>query len=89
MHHLKLSYLQRELEAHNNNLKQMVEEKVKEISESQIATIFAMAKLAESRDKDTGDHLNRIQTFCGLIAEKLILHTKYKEQINAGIYRYA
>ena len=60
----------------------MVEEKVKEISESQIATIFAMAKLAESRDHDTGDHLNRIQAFCGLIAEKLILHTKYKEQIN-------
>ncbi|MBU3126338.1 response regulator [Clostridium tagluense] len=81
--HLRLSYLQRELEAHNSNLKQMVEEKVKEISESQIATIFAMAKLAESRDNDTGEHLKRIQTFCGIIAEKLSLHPKYKEQINS------
>lgn len=81
--HLKLSYLQRELEVHNNNLEQMVEEKVKEISESQIATIFAMAKLAESRDKDTGDHLVHIQIFCRLIAEKLIYHPQYEEHINA------
>jgi len=81
--HLKLRYFQRELEAHNNNLKQMVEEKVKEISESQIATIFAMAKLAESRDNDTGDHLKRIQFFCGLIAKKLSQHPEYKGKINA------
>jgi len=81
--HLKLRYFQRELEAHNNNLKEMVEEKVKEISESQIATIFAMAKLAESRDNDTGDHLKRIQIFCGLIAKKLSQHPKYKGKINA------
>lgn len=80
--HLKLSYFQRELEDNNNNLKIMVEEKVEEISESQIATIFAMAKLTESRDKDTGDHLKRIQIFCGLIAEKLSLHPKYKNKIN-------
>ena len=80
--HLKLSYFQRELENKNNNLKQMVEEKVEEISESQIATIFAMAKLTESRDKDTGDHLKRIQLFCGLIAEKLSTHPKYKNKIN-------
>ena len=80
--HLKLSYFQKELEAYNDNLKQMVEEKVKEISESQIATIFAMAKLAESRDNDTGDHLKRIQIFCWLIAEKLSIHSKYKDKIN-------
>ena len=80
--HLKLSYFQRELEVRNSTLKQMVEDKVNEISESQIATIFAMAKLAESRDKDTGDHLKHIQIFCRLIAEKLRLHEKYKDEIN-------
>lgn len=81
--HIKLHYLQKKLEDHNNNLKQMVEDKVKEISESQIATIFAMAKLAESRDNDTGDHLKRIQIFCRLIAEKLSMHSKYKIRIDA------
>ena len=73
----------KELETYNNNLKQMVEEKVKEISESQMATIFAFAKLAEARDEDTGDHLKRIQIFCQLIAEKLSLRNYYKDRINA------
>lgn len=39
-----------ELERYNKHLKEMVADKVKEISESQTATIFALVKLAESRD---------------------------------------
>ena len=60
----------------------MVDEKVKEITDSQIATIFALAKLAESRDNDTGDHLKRVQFFCRLLAEKLSKHSKYRDRIN-------
>jgi putative two-component system response regulator len=41
-----------------------VEEKVKEISESQLATIFAMVKLAESRDDETGTHIWRVREYC-------------------------
>ena len=74
---------QKKLETYNNNLKQMVEEKVKEISESQMATIFALAKLAEARDDDTGEHLKRVQLLCRLIAEKLGLRSDYKDRINA------
>ena len=81
--HLKLHYLQKEIEAYNKNLELMVEEKVKEISESQTATIFALAKLAESRDVDTGDHLLRIQDFCRLLADNLSRHSKYQDRINA------
>ncbi len=81
--HLKLRFFQKELEAHNRNLKQMVEEKVKEISESQMETIFALAKLAEARDKETGDHLKRIQIYCRLMAENLSMHPEYKDRINA------
>ena len=81
--HLKLRFFQKELEEHNNNLSQMVEEKVKEISEAQMETIFAMAKLAEARDEDTGNHLKRIQLYCRLLAVKLSMHTKFKDRINA------
>ena len=42
-----------------------------------------MAKLAEARDEDTGDHLKRIQIYCRLIAEKLSLNSNYKDRINA------
>lgn len=69
--HLKLRKIQIQLEKHNYDLEDMVKEKVKEISESQIAAIFAIAKLSESRDGDTGKHLERTQGFCKLLAAGL------------------
>lgn len=33
--------------------------------------IFALAKLAESRDTDTGEHLDRIAAYCRVLAEEL------------------
>jgi putative two-component system response regulator len=80
--HLKLRFFQKQLETYNNNLKQMVKEKVKEISDSQMATIFALAKLAETHDKDTGDHLRRMQLFSGVLASKMSVLPKYKDRIN-------
>jgi len=35
-------------------------------------TLFSLAKLAESKDTDTGNHLERIRSYCRLIAEKII-----------------
>ncbi len=69
--HLKVCNLQKELEVTVHNLEKRVEDQVKEISDSQIATIFALAKLAESRDDDTGKHLDRVRTFCKLLAMNL------------------
>ena len=39
--------------------------------ESRDLTIFALAKLAESRDPDTGAHLERIREYCRIMAEEL------------------
>jgi len=64
--HLKLRSLQSKLV-----FQQMVAEKVREISEAQSATIFALAKLAEHRDEDTGAHLERVREYCRLLAERL------------------
>ncbi len=33
--------------------------------------IFGLAKLAESRDSETGDHLERIEAYCRVLAEQL------------------
>lgn len=71
--HLKLSRYQTHLE-------DIVHEQVKEISELQLSTIFALSKLAELRDKETGTHLERVQVFCKLLAEQL-----YREGTFAGI----
>jgi len=80
--HLRLYDLQLELENHNMHLNQLVEEKVKEITASQQATIYGLAKLAEHRDDETGEHINRVQAFCRLIAEKMCQYVEYKNKLN-------
>ena len=69
--HLRLRRLQIEVEKYNNHLEDLVQNKIKEISRSQMATIFALAKLAESRDGETGRHLERVQTLCRILACEL------------------
>lgn len=41
------------------------------ISQTQNAVIFGLAKLAESRDNDTGEHLDRIRSYVLLLAKDL------------------
>ncbi len=60
-----------ELKMHRDSLEDLVQAQVEEISNSQMATIFAMSKLAESRDDDTGEHLERVQTYCRRLAETM------------------
>lgn len=69
--HLKIRRLQIELEKHNHHLEDLVREQVKEIESSQMATIFALAKLAESRDDETGQHLERVQLLSRCLTESL------------------
>ncbi|HZZ41422.1 MAG TPA: response regulator [Tepidisphaeraceae bacterium] len=39
--------------------------------ETRDAALFALAKLAESRDPETGSHLERVQSYCREIAERI------------------
>ena len=69
------------LQEDNTVLNDLVQEKVKEISESQMATIFALARLTESRDDDTGKHLERVQAFSRLLLEKMSVKRTYGMEI--------
>lgn len=80
--HLKLRALQEKLEFQNDNLRHIVEEKVREISEAQLGTIFALAKLAENRDEDTGDHLERVRDYCHIISTRLSESSPYAKTIS-------
>ena len=80
--HLHLRRLQLELKRHNLHLEELVKEKVQEISASQLATIHAVTKLAESRDGDTGHHIERTQTFSLVLAEKMRENPRYSVSIN-------
>ncbi|MGO9111476.1 MAG: HD domain-containing phosphohydrolase [Thermoguttaceae bacterium] len=50
--------------------------------ESRELIIFSMAKLAESRDPETGAHLERMREYCRVIAEHLSRQAKFREQVD-------
>ncbi len=80
--HLCLRSMRLELKDHNLHLESLVREQVQEISDSQLATILALASLAESRDDDTGWHISRTQSFCKVLAEKLRQDPRHSNDIN-------
>jgi len=45
-------------------------------------TIFAMAKLAESRDPETGAHLERIREYSRILARQLARRTDFRDQLD-------
>ena len=49
--------------------------------------IFALAKLAESRDTDTGAHLERMREYCRILAEQLGQTPKYGGQVDGEYVR--
>jgi len=49
--------------------------------------IFSLAKLAESRDSDTGAHLDRVRTYSRIIAEHLSKQPKFHGIINSDFVR--
>ncbi len=63
--------LQRQLADQNAQLESRVNSQVKQITAAQLSTIFAMCKLAESRDEDTGEHIDRTREICWLLAKRL------------------
>lgn len=55
---------------------------VQKLSTTQMETIFSLAKLAQSRDDDTGMHLERVQQYCYVLAEKLSQDSVYSDVID-------
>lgn len=50
--------------------------------ETRDVTIFALARLAESRDTDTGEHLERVQKYCGCLAKHLLERGLFPAEID-------
>ena len=45
-------------------------------------TIFSLAKLTESRDKETGAHVERIREYCRVLANHLSRQEKFRNQVD-------
>jgi response regulator RpfG family c-di-GMP phosphodiesterase len=70
-----------DLEIHSKNLQQLVDLRTIEILKTQRTTLFALAKLTEVRDHETGEHLERIRRYSILTAQ-IYKYTNNKNNIN-------
>jgi len=51
------------------------------------AVIFGLAKLTDSRDPETGNHLERISAYSTVLASALRRHPKFRNQVTPGFVR--
>lgn len=73
-------------EQHNQLLQGRVNTQIRELSSAQMATIFAMSKLAESKDPDTGEHLERMREYCVILSRELERLPRYAGAINKAFH---
>lgn len=55
--------------------------------ESRDLTIFALAKLAESRDEQTGAHLERMREYCRILADELSRQDEFRDRMDGEYVR--
>ncbi|MCU0578499.1 MAG: HD domain-containing protein [Desulfobacterota bacterium] len=93
---IDLERVQELLRAHSASLEVLVDSKQKDLLQkvrqleeqqeiqqrTQRATIFGLAKLADSRDKYTGEHLDRMRAYCREIARELGRDPRYRQRVD-------
>jgi len=79
--HLLVESQRNELLNYNKNLKNLVEAKTKTVLELQNAILRAMAELVENRDDITGKHVERTQTYLGLLIDAMRESDLHTEEI--------
>jgi putative two-component system response regulator len=82
--HVRLRRLHQAMQTDNCSLQELVRIQVRRLADAQLGTIFAIAKLAEVRDDETGTHLERVQAFCRLMAVGFSAHPKYKTTVDGA-----
>ncbi len=60
----------------------LLKDKTRQITETRDITVFSLAKLAESRDPEIGEHLEHIQQYSQILADQLGKEGPYTDQIN-------
>ena len=78
--------LMKEIENHSKNLEKIVSERTEEVLKTQRATIFALSSIADARDAETGDHLERIRNYSVLLM-KLYKYDEDHPEINSRFMR--
>ena len=80
--HLENKHARDFIEDRNRVLQGMVIERTRELTATQDATILSMATLAETRDPETGHHLQRTQGYVRALALRLRAHPRYRDELD-------
>lgn len=79
---LKTKVLQDQLLAYQHELEERVRERTRQLERTQQVAVFSLAKLAESRDNETGDHLDRIRAYTRELTLELLARGDYHDTVN-------
>lgn len=85
-HDRELEFTQ-QIKEYSEELEHRVDAQLDEIASAQLAMIFALSKLAESRDPETGEHLERMREYCRILCAQLCEFGKYSEAIDDAFIR--
>ena len=78
--HLLVESQRKELQDFNENLLEMVEAKTRTVVELQNAIINAMTRLVDRRDDITGGHIERTQSYMGVMLDKVLERGLFKNE---------
>lgn len=75
--------LQSDIAGRHADLKQAAKQREREIVAVQDVTVMTLAKVAESRDHATGDHVLRLREYANVVAEQLAARSPYADLIDS------
>ena len=79
----RVKSIETEIESRCGEIERLIEDHNRHTSALQDFSVFALAKVAESRDDDTGDHLIRVRSYAEILAEQLGRGSVYASRITA------
>jgi response regulator RpfG family c-di-GMP phosphodiesterase len=74
-----LKQVEKELRELNRDLEDRVRERTEELMRTQQATIISLGSLAETRDPETGAHIQRTSTYVRALADALADHPAWRD----------
>ncbi len=82
--HTATTTLQQDLHSHHVASKHAAVERTKQMLAIQDVAVFTLAKVAESRDNETGTHLLRMREYSQQLAQELASDSPYADEIDAA-----
>ena len=81
-------HLNRLAQGNKKHLQTIIRQRTQEVESARDLVFAALAKLAESRDPETGEHLKRIEQYSRILLERLAVSGPYTDRITPSYVDY-